>query len=196
MNAQYIQTLLDESIHAVEVVFLQDTSGQSAQRKVPPRRDIGKEFIDYLTEEEIVAKQLATRNYSGKSYTYLTHEDHRPGSHVVVEANNEWKVALVVKHHSVPPITEDDKIEYKWVVQSVDTEGYSKRMLVVAEVLKKIAEVGREHRRNMARQAILASYPQLAPPAREVYETPPSASPVYRPSAAEARGEGSDFDSF
>jgi len=162
MNAQYLQTLLDESIQSVQVALLQDRDFGKATK--PPARDTGPDMIKYLStlnDEERVAHELQRRDYSGKTYTYLTRETFRPGDHVVVEASGEMKVALVCKIDEVPPITENDTVEYKWVIQGVNVQAYNERLQQESETIKKLKTMGRTHHRAMARQAILASYPEL-----------------------------------
>ena len=65
-----------------------------------------------------------TFNSNGREYTYKTLMDFEVGDLAVVEVSNHFKVVEVVAVDLVPNLSVDSEIEYKWIVQKLDTTDY------------------------------------------------------------------------
>ena len=65
-----------------------------------------------------------TFNSNGREYTYKTLMDYLVGDLAVVEVSNHFKVVEYVAVYQVPNLSVDSEIEYKWIVQKLDTTDY------------------------------------------------------------------------
>lgn len=87
-----------------------------------------------------------------KNYTYKTTLDLEAGDKVVVETpSNGFQVVCVVEAHDVPQIAPDSSINYKWIVQKVDTSVRDELEAREAEFAKEVLKL---EQANVRKQAI------------------------------------------
>lgn len=94
---------------------------------------------------------------TSKTYTYKTKENFEAGDKAIVNPNGMLKVVTVIDVHETPQIDFGSNIEYKWIVQKVDTRAYeailAQEEAIAVELRKSIAA----KKRKEVKQELLES---------------------------------------
>lgn len=84
-----------------------------------------------------------------QSYTYFSLvEGVEEGDLVVVNAAKQAKVARVTAVHEFEELELSENIDYKWIIQKVDTEFHDKCIEMQRNLVRKIKSQQREHLRK------------------------------------------------
>lgn len=153
MNIHYMLALFDDQTRTCGVVFQEEANkGLKPWEDVPAHRKPRPESV-------------------ARVYTYKHRfTDLKKDELVVVQTpSGEYKVVIVVRVDDVPDLEPDTKIDYKWIVQRLDTSAYEAQLRHDATAIESVKHLQREHHRASAKRALLESSPQLA----ALMQTPP-----------------------
>ena len=84
------------------------------------------------------------------AYVYKTVLDLEFGDSVVVNVSGKLKVATVTEIHKVPRLDMDSQLEYKWIIQKVDTTKYDELLKLESEFQDKLTEIVQQDLREKA----------------------------------------------
>lgn len=176
MNVHYMLALFDDGVKTCGVVFQDElVKGLKPWEDVPAARKPRPESV--------------ARIYTYK-HRFL---DLKKDELLVVQTpNGEYKVVQVVRVDDAPDLDPDSKIEYKWVVQRLNTADYEAQCRHDLTSIDSVRHLQREHHRASARAALLQSAPQLAalmqspPPGWAVPVVGAASTPMAEPSVAVA----------
>lgn len=95
--------------------------------------------------------------YTGsKTYYYKTFFDVKEGDYCVVETpNNGFQVVQVTEVHSFDSIELASRIQYKWVVQVVDTAAYEQALEVEQQISTTLRKADNRRRRQELTKAVV-----------------------------------------
>ena len=129
INPHYLQTIADETIKTVGVMF-------------PPT----------------ARQEYHGNNNSGKVYTYKTRLKLETGDKAVVhtptDAGHEYKVVTVVRVDDTPDIALTSSMDYKWIVQKVDTLEHGNLTEQDKAFAKAVLNKQREQHRQRAQEEL------------------------------------------
>lgn len=97
---------------------------------------------------------------SGKEYTYLTNVELTVGDKVVVKANGRIAICEVTRYDGDAPII-DDKYEYGFIIQRVDTTQYEKNQTDFTALKSEIRRRMMKAKRQQMREQILLGNEEL-----------------------------------
>ena len=84
------------------------------------------------------------------AYVYKTVLDLEFGDSVVVNVSGKLKVATVTEIHKVPRLDMDSQLEYKWIIQKVDTTKYDELLKLESEFQDTLTEIVQQDLREKA----------------------------------------------
>lgn len=84
------------------------------------------------------------------AYVYKTVLDLEFGDSVVVNVSGKLKIATVTEIHKVPRLDMDSQLEYKWIIQKVDTTKYDELLKLESEFQDTLMEIVQQDLREKA----------------------------------------------
>ena len=96
--------------------------------------------------------QVKFKNYDKKYYTYKTLLDFEVGDFAIVDVGYEFKVVEIIRVDKIPNLNVDSNIEYKWIVQKLDTEPYEYILAMEEETSHKLRELQQKNVVSKARE--------------------------------------------
>jgi hypothetical protein len=114
-----------------------------------------KNIAAILREDAITIGVLFEGNE--KQYTYVCTFPVKVGNRVVVDARGEFKVAYVARVDSDLQIRPDSSTQYKWVVDVIDLERYSRIEEENSEIETVVSKAYQSNMRRSFAATVLAS---------------------------------------